>query len=282
LRQGPAFAHAAGSGTERAGGPAFAGHAAGSGTPTVARLDGPMTTKDIRTAQVQVSCDVCGRTLLRGERAETYLAGGSRRQVCELCTPRAMHEGWVREGVALERGTRAAAGERRRSMLGRLRRARSADERVTGVPASSPRSTGNGNGRHDRVEDAPPPLRPAAPQPDAAREQRHVHAVPTSAEQRAIAAIDRFNASEHPRTVAGVARSLGMPVVVARPLEDQGGIVTIVVSWELCWYRYEVDLSGADAAVRLAGQGYELSELPDEDRTEPNAAADEYGTLVPA
>src|SRR5262245_59386377 len=81
-----------------------------------------MTTKDIRTDHVQVSCDVCGRTLLRGEHAETYLAGGSRRQVCELCTARAINEGWVREGVALERGTRAFGGERRRSLLGRLRR----------------------------------------------------------------------------------------------------------------------------------------------------------------
>ncbi|HET6449628.1 MAG TPA: hypothetical protein VFG31_11025, partial [Conexibacter sp.] len=82
-----------------------------------------MTTKDIRTAHVQVSCDVCGRTLLRGEHAETYLAGGSRRQVCELCTARALHEGWVREGAALERATRSFGGERRRSLLGRLRRA---------------------------------------------------------------------------------------------------------------------------------------------------------------
>ncbi|MGB2712126.1 MAG: hypothetical protein WBC33_11500, partial [Conexibacter sp.] len=76
-----------------------------------------MTTKDIRTASAHVTCDVCGRTLLRGEHAETYLAGGSRRQVCDLCAPRAIHEGWVREGIALERGTRSAASERRRSLL---------------------------------------------------------------------------------------------------------------------------------------------------------------------
>ncbi|MCW3064012.1 MAG: hypothetical protein JWN32_1184, partial [Solirubrobacterales bacterium] len=58
-----------------------------------------MATRDIRTSQEAVTCDVCGRTLLRGETAATYLAGGGRRAVCELCTPRALQEGWVREGA---------------------------------------------------------------------------------------------------------------------------------------------------------------------------------------
>ena len=123
-------------------------------------------------------------------------------------------------------------------------------------------------------EQAPPPELPVEP--------RQVRAVPTSAEQRSVSAIERFNRSEHPRTVAGVARSLGAPVVVVRPTEEQGSLVSIVVSWELCWYRYEVELSDDGAAVRSAGQGYELSEIPVEDRGEPNAAADEYGTLSPA
>ncbi len=233
-----------------------------------------MTTKDIRTAQVQVTCDVCGRTLLRGERAETYIAGGSRRQVCELCTARAVHEGWVREGVALERATRSFEGDRRRSLLGRLRRV-GAGERSAGPPSPS----GNGgstparNGRNDHGEDRDPT---PAPEP------RQVRAVPTSLEQRAGSAIERFNRSDHPRTVAGVARSLGAPVVVVRPSDQDGSQVGIVVSWELCWYRYEVDLSDDGAAVRLAGQGYELTEIPVEDRVEANAAADEYGTLTPA
>jgi hypothetical protein len=106
--------------------------------------------------------------------------------------------------------------------------------------------------------------------------------VPTSVEQRTANAIERFNRSEHPRTVAGVARSLGAPVVVVRPSDAQDTLIAIVVSWELCWYRYEVELSDGGAAVRLAGQGYELDEIPVEYRVEANAAADEYGTLTPA
>jgi len=234
-----------------------------------------MTTKDIRTAHVQVSCDVCGRTLLRGERAETYLAGGSRRQVCELCTARAVHEGWVREGVALERATRSAGGERRRSLLGRLRRSGSGSRADDPRPSEPARSNGTANGWHAAADqhEALSSL-PAEP--------RQVHAVPTSVEQRTVNAIERFNRSEHPRTVAGVARSLGAPVVVVRPTEEQESLISIVVSWELCWYRYEVDLSDGAAAVRLTGQGYELSEIPVADRVEANAAADEYGTLAPA
>ena len=59
----------------------------------------------------------------------------------------------------------------------------------------------------------------------------------------------------------------------------QPSIVSIVVSWELCWYRYEVDLGEADAPVRPAGQGYELAELDPTDQ-QPNAALDEAGLLV--
>jgi hypothetical protein len=235
-----------------------------------------MTTKDIRTAHVQVSCDVCGRTLLRGERAETYLAGGSRRQVCELCTARAVHEGWVREGVALERTTRSYGGERRRSLLGRLWRS-GADHRADDARVIAPAKTPNGSGNawHEPAETHEPS--PALPP-----EPRQVHAVPASVEQRTVSAIERFNRSEHPRIVAGVARSLGAPVVVVRPTDEQDSLMSIVVSWELCWYRYEVDLSDGGAAVRLTGQGYELSEIPVADRVEANAAADEYGTLAPA
>ena len=59
---------------------------------------------------------------------------------------------------------------------------------------------------------------------------------------------------------------------------SKGAIVTIVVGWELCWYRYEVDLADEAAGVRQTAQGDELTELDDPD-TVPNAAADDRGEL---
>ncbi len=41
----------------------------------------------------------------------------------------------------------------------------------------------------------------------------------------------------------GSRRSLGLPDVSVHPADADGSIVNVVVSWELCWYRYEVDLS---------------------------------------
>jgi hypothetical protein len=215
-----------------------------------------VSTKDIRTSHTHVTCDVCGRTLLRGERAEIYLAGGARRSVCELCSSRALHEGWVREGSVAAYNPHEAPPERR-SLLGRLRTRREAD---------APEAPSGGWDLRDGA-----PTRP--------REPRHVHAVPTSAEHKVASAVDAFNASDHPRTVAGVARSLGAPGVSVRPSEARSSIVNVVVSWELCWYRYEVDLSDDGPSVRLEAQGYELDELPPEE-LEINASADERGSLT--
>lgn len=93
------------------------------------------------------------------------------------------------------------------------------------------------------------------------------------------AAVSAFNQSEHRRTVAGVARSLGGASVAVLPAAEPPSLVHIVVCWELCWYRYAVDLSDEGPGVRVEGQGYELSELSDADRA-ANAAADESGQLI--
>ena len=228
-------------------------------------------TRDIRTNQQDVSCDVCGRTLLRGERAEPFLAGGARRQVCELCTARAQHEGWIRESGADELTLRSSRHEGRSRLVDRLRARRERAREVADAQAAQQAAEA---GVHfdspPRVQDAPAPEPPRRP--------RHVRAVPTNAELKMERALDVFNASDHVRTVGGVARSLGPPAVSVRPLADRPSVVVITVMWELSWYRFEVDLSDEGSGVRREGQGAELGDLaPDEQIV--NAAADERGGL---
>ena len=69
-----------------------------------------------------------------------------------------------------------------------------------------------------------------------------------------------------------------MPAVSVRPSDPRPSVVNVVVSWELYWYRYEVDLSDDRPRVRVADHGSELDEL-DEQR-QPNADADERGALT--
>jgi hypothetical protein len=222
--------------------------------------------RDIRTNQSDLACDICGRTLLRGEHAETFLAGGARREVCDLCTARAQHEGWIRESGGDELELRHTRHDgRRRSFLDRLRSRRERAREVQAADEAEP-------ALHDEP-DAPP--RPA---PEAPRRPRHVRAVPTNADLKMERALDVFNGSDHVRTVGGVARSLGPPAVCVRPLAERPSVVAITVMWELSWYRFEVDLSDEGSGVRREGHGAELADLTPEEQA-VNAAADERGGL---
>jgi hypothetical protein len=78
--------------------------------------------------------------------------------------------------------------------------------------------------------------------------------------------------------VAGVARSLGLPSVAVLPDQLHPGLVRVIVAWELCWYRYEVDLAEEDQSVRLCDQGAELDELTTDELT-VNARCDSDGLL---
>jgi hypothetical protein len=235
------------------------------------------STRDIRTNQVDISCDVCGRTLLRGERAESYLAGGERRQVCELCTVRAQHEGWIREDGGDELTLRSSRTERGRGFLEKLRSRRERAREVADEAAAEEEAAASTHSA-SRPGSGEPAAREAAPPPDLPRRPRHVRAVPTNAELKVERALEVFNASDHTRTVGGIARSLGAPAVSARPLPDRPSVVAIAVMWELSWYRFEIDLSDEAGGVRQIAQGAELSEL-DADEQEANAAADERGGL---
>ncbi len=244
-------------------------------------------TKDIRPSTAHTICDVCGRTLLRGERSEVYIDGGARRSVCELCKSRALNEGWLREGTVPTYDDSAASSARRGSFLSRLRRRRErapdspdpleAEPEFEPEPRADPRPARS----EPRSAPAEPRRTPRRRERTPTREPRHVRAVPMGAEQKIASAIAVFNGSEHRRTVAGVARSLGVPDVSIHPNMEHSSLVDIVASWELCWYRYEVDLSDEVPVVRVAAQGYELDELTPEER-QSNASYDEHGALGPA
>jgi hypothetical protein len=232
-----------------------------------------MTTKNIRVSSQHTTCEICGRNLLRGEHADVYVAGGERHSVCDLCVPRALQDGWVREGTVPPYEPGEEARERRRPLIPWLR-ARFGEPRSDGESFDPP-----SNDEPPRPAYQAQRFGAAARAADWLHEPRQVHAVPTSPEQKVTCAIRAFNDSEHTRTIAGVARSLGSPAVSILPSDTEASVVRVVAAWELCWYRYEVDLAEELPSVRVAAQGGELEELEPTER-EPNAAADEDGVLA--
>lgn len=216
-----------------------------------------MKPRQIITAHEPVVCEVCRRTLLRGENPVGFIADGKPVKVCELCEPRAVHEGWVREGVPVD----AQAADRRRDRKSLLRRLRG---------------------------DAPPARRSAPSVMEESRqasqphhEERQVHGVPTNAELRLERAVEMYNASGLPHRMAGITRSLGAPVVAVMASPNESGIVRITVAWELAWYRFEVDLGDSDGGVRPVARGNELREL-DQVELQPTNALSEDGQIVDA
>jgi hypothetical protein len=245
-----------------------------------------MATRLIVTSQPDVACDVCERRLLRGEQPDVFLAGGQRRTVCELCAPRAAHEGWLREADRHSVSLPPSRSRRGRNLFERLRPQRapvsarsSRDFAGEGLGLASPtEAEGLQAGSYDFLE----PVVPAPESSSAALaplpSEESAPAM-TGGEVKVERALSVFNAGEHPRRVAGVARSLGEPSVAVRPLADTGSVVSIVVAWELSWYQYQVDLGDEAAGAQVAAQGTELAELAEEDRL-VNAIADEHGSLL--
>ncbi len=276
-----------------------------------------MAARTIVTLHPDVECDVCGRRLLRGERPDVFLGGGQRHMVCELCTPRAAHEGWHR---GIEGHTRG------RSLLGRLRQLREPARSVAGSPGTTAEPPVEGargivrngsrrtrasaraaewaklepewtaldeewvdDGTQPTVTDDPPlakgaPLgapdseqTPAADTPDAL-ELSATAPEAVEADRDVLRALEIFNGGATPRRIASVTRALGEACVHVTRDTARESVVAIVVAWELCWYRYELDLEDATGEVRIAAEGTELEELPADQRV-ANALADEHGSL---
>lgn len=204
------------------------------------------------------TCDICGRHILFGERTREYLTPERERySVCDLCRARAQRAGWVRADRAPEKDQDEEPDRpRRRSWMLRQRfQRRRRDEGA------------------ERGERGSRERRPAA-----ADHLPAGNAADWSPERRIRRALDRFNSSEHRRTVEGLTRSLGEPRVAAIAPAEAPDQVRLTVAWNLSWYQWKVQFSGHDADVRTFRNGKEIAELGAADRAW-NARAGSDGRL---
>lgn len=279
------------------------------------------------------ACDVCGRTILKGEQIHEYLTPQRERiRVCVLCRSRAESEGWLpvsmahtleddqprSRGLAIrERFSRAASRARSAARARResapehdrepeyeappeaVERPPVAEVQPPSEPVEEPQPEPAPKPEKEpapEAEEKRAPGRERAPKPRARRPTRSRapkrEAKPAreraSTPRRTRAkrgpealmrrAVERFNASEERRKVAGLMRSLGEPQAGVRA-DPRRQLALVTVAWELSWYQWEVGADGeGDEPVREVAKGAEVSEL-DEKARAWNAAVDEDGAL---
>jgi hypothetical protein len=90
------------------------------------------------------------------------------------------------------------------------------------------------------------------------------------------AGVELFNESGHPRTVSGIARTLGDPRVSV--VQRNASEVVVTVAWDLSWYQYRVDMLGP-RPVTLHRRGEELAEIESRFQTW-NATVEADGTVA--
>ena len=226
------------------------------------------------------SCEVCGRRLLPGERATSYVTRDRTvAGVCELCKPRAEAAGWMLPEEADATSAGGGGRERRRprgqmlgGLLARLPAAANGEQSDAGHEAEAAELTRASPGAARR----PRPARPRRIGSGALRVGPPATA-PASALPEALLA---FNASDHRRTVAGLTRTLGAPRATASRSAPSGGYpgARLTVAWELTWYQWEVGPGPRGPEVRESGKGETIDQLGAADRTW-NLMVDTDGTL---
>ncbi len=253
-------------------------------------------------------CEVCGRTILKGEQTHAYVTTQAQRlEVCVLCRPRAEASGWIpaeRAGKLIQAPAgRGRPGEALRKRLGQA----AARARAGARPRRrAERRNGDAAEGSKQAQDAAPPPVPAAseePQvdrapssqaqqaPKRARSQPKRQSKPEPAGEAASKqprprrgpealvrrGVQRFNDSEETRKVAGLIRSLGEPRAAVRG-DASRQLALVTVAWELSWYQWEVASDGDGVPVREVAKGDEVTELAEGERAW-NAAVAEDGTL---
>ena len=102
----------------------------------------------------------------------------------------------------------------------------------------------------------------------------------SDSEAALVEAADLFNASLFRRTIEGVAKALGAPLVSIVPLSGVNSELVLTFAWEITWYQYRV-LPEAPQPIRLADRGSEISEI-EAAFTDWNAQLDDSGRVFPS
>ena len=195
----------------------------------------------VTKASVRRACAVCERTLLQGEYALRFSPDGIEFvDVCPLCQELALEYGWVREGGAMSP-----------ALSPQMRRRRPRWAQLLGVRNGEPE--------------------PVVSEPILRRL--------SDGEAALVEAADLFNASLFRRTVQGVARALGAPLVSIVPLSGVNSELVLTFAWEITWYQYRV-MPEAVQPLRLADRGADIAEI-EPPYTGWNAQLDESGRVIP-
>jgi hypothetical protein len=196
----------------------------------------------VTKATVRRVCAVCDRTLLQGEIATRFSPDGVEFvDVCPLCQDLALDYGWVREGGPVSATLSST----------RPRKKRTRWSQILGV--------GDGEAQ------------PVVPEPVLRRL--------TDSEAALVEAADLFNASLFRRTIEGVGRALGPPLISIVPLSGVNSELVLTFAWEITWYQYRV-LPEDGQPLRFADRGADISEI-EAAFTEWNASLDDSGRVVP-
>ena len=183
------------------------------------------TTHDRLTSTERLlACAICERTILLGEEPLRFSRHGHTRTVCRLCASEARADGWVQEG----RPAPPPVDVHRESVLGRLRRRKSAEAIDLHDPIRAP----NGLGTADELARA----------------------------TTMLISVETFNASPYRGTVSGISKSLGQARVSVVAFGGRRPGAAVTIAWDLSWYRYLVEPGGVPA-VRLDERGDSLAEL---------------------
>ena len=141
------------------------------------------------------TCAICERTLLVGERSVRYTPDGEGYvDVCPLCQDVALEHGWIKEGSP----TTPVVADRRRRRRGLAA--------IFGEPRR-------------------PVVEPVVEEPILRRLSQRELAM--------VEAADLFNESDFRRTIAGIAKSLGVPKASIVPLSGTSSEVVLTVAWDI-------------------------------------------------